>query len=120
VKGYTVYEKIQKFKNKGYSRRGTAREVGINRETAEKYWDMSEEEYASYLLECKTRIKLLDAYREYIEEQLRQYPQITSGIIHDHLMEAYPDINVSARSVRDYVAMLREELGLPRMVKIRQ
>jgi transposase len=120
VKGYEVYEEIHKLKNRGYSKRRAAREIDISRDTVNKYWEMSEEEYAEYLIESKTRLKLLDPYRGYIEEQLKKYPEITGSIIHDHLMEGYADFAASARSVRDYVAMLREELGLPRMVKIRQ
>lgn len=120
MKGYEVYTEIHKLKNRGYSKRRTARELDVSRDTVNKYWEMGEEEYAVSLLKSKTRTKLLDPYREYIEEQLRQYPEITGGIIHDHLMEGNPGFAASARTVREYVAMLREELGLPRMVKIRQ
>jgi hypothetical protein len=120
VKGYKVYEDIHKLKNRGYGKRRTARELDISRDTVDKYWDMNEDEYACCLLESKTRTKLLDPYRAYIEEQLRDYPEITGSIIHDHLLEVNPKLNVSARSVREYVAIKREELGLPRMLKIRQ
>jgi len=120
VKGYEMYEQIHKLKNRGYSKRRAARELDISRDAVDKYWEMSEEEYAEYVIESKTRTKLLDPYRAYIEEQLRQYPEITGGIIHDHLMEGDAEFRASARTVREYVAMLREELGLPRMVKIRQ
>lgn len=120
MKGYEVYEEIQKLKNRGYSKRRTAREMDISRDTVDKYWEMGEEEYIVCVMESKTRTKLLDPYRQYIEEQLRQYTEITGGIIHDHLLEAYPDFTASARTVREYVAMLREELGLPQSVHIRQ
>ena len=120
MKGYTVYAQIQQRKTRGYSQRRAARELDVNRETISKYWDMSEDEYAEALLESKTRTKLLDPYRDYIEEQLRQYPEITGAIIHDHLLEEHAGINVSARTVREYVALLRDELGLPRMMKVRQ
>ena len=120
MKGYGVYEQIHKLKNRGYSKRRAARELDVSRDTVDKYWEMNEDEYAECVLESKTRTKLLDPYRTYIEEQLREHPEITGGIIHDHLLEGHPEIRVSARSVRDYVAMVREELGLPRMVKIRQ
>lgn len=120
MKGYNVYEEIQKLKNRGYSKRRAAREMDVSRDTVDKYWEMSEDEYALCLIESKTRTKLLDPYRGYIEEQLRQYTEITGGIIHDHLLEAYPEFAASARTVREYVAMLREELGLPRTVTIRQ
>lgn len=120
MKGYTMYEGIQRLKTRGYSKRRAARELDISRDTVDKYWAMNEEEYAECLIESKTRTRRLDPYRGYIEDQLREYPEITGGIIHDHLLEWNPEIEVSARAVRDYVAMLREELGLPRMVKIRQ
>ena len=120
MKGYEVYANIHKLKNRGYGRRRTARELDISRDTVEKYWNMNEDEYACCLLESKTRTKLLDPYCAYIEEQLKHYPEITGSIIHDHLLECSPELNVSARSVREYVAIKREELGLPRMLKIRQ
>jgi transposase len=115
-----MYEQIQNLKTKGYSKRGAARELDISRDSVDKYWEMNEEEYVECWIESKTRTKLLDPYREYIENQLRQYTEITGGIIHDHLLEEYSGFNVSARTVREYVAMLREELGLPRTVKVRQ
>jgi len=120
VKGYSEYEQIHKLKKRGYSKRGTAREMDISRDTVDKYWEMSEDDYIVCLLESKTRTKLLDPYRGYIEEQLKQYREITGGIIHDHLLETYPEFTASARTVREYVAMVREELGLPRAVKMRQ
>lgn len=120
VKGYEVYTGIQKLKNRGYSKRRAARELDVSRDTVDKYWEMSEDEYAECFLESKTRTKLLDSHRDYIEEQLREYPEITGAIIHDHLLEGCPELEVSARTVREYVAMLREELGLPQMVKVRQ
>lgn len=120
MKGYKVYEEIQRLKTRGYSKRRTAREMDVSRDTVEKYWDMSEDDYVICVIDSKTRTKLLDPYRDYIEGQLRQYTEITGGIIHDHLIESYPDCTVSARTVREYVAMLREELGLPRSVNIRQ
>ena len=120
MKGYEVYEEIQRLKNRGYSKRRTAREMDVSRDTIDKYWKMSEDDYIICVIESKTRTKLLDPYRSYIEEQLRQYTEITGGIIHDHLLEAYPDFTASARTVREYVAMLREELGLPRTLHIRQ
>ena len=120
VTGYKMFEQIQSLRNKGYSKRRAARELDISRDSVEKYWEMSEEEYVVCWMESKTRAKLLDPYRDYIEGQLKQYTEITGGIIHDHLMEEYPEFSASARTVREYVARLREELGLPRTAKIRQ
>jgi len=120
VTGCKMYEQIQNLKNKGYSKRRAARELDVSRDRVDKYWEMSEEEYIECWMESKTRTKLLDPYREYIEGQIKQYTEITGGIIHDHLLEEYSEFSASTRTVREYVAMLREELGLPRTVKIRQ
>jgi len=115
-----MYEKIQNLKHKGYSRRRVAREEDISRGTVDKYWDMDEEEYIQCLIDSKTRTKILDPYRGFIETQIKTYREITGSVIHDHLLEEHPGLDVSARTVREYVAVLREELGLPSAVKVRQ
>lgn len=120
MKRLDVYERIQNLKNKGYGKRRVAREIDISRTTVDKYWDMSEDEYAQCLIDSKTRTKILDCYKGFIETQIRQHPEITGAILHDHLMEAYPELVVSARSVREFTALLREELGLPSLTKVRQ
>jgi transposase len=81
---------------------------------------MTEEKYAEYMLESKERSKKLDEYREYIVEKLEEHREITASIIDDKLREKYPGFEASYRSVRLYVANLREELGLPTSAKIRQ
>ena len=115
-----MYAEIQKRKRSGYSQRAVARELDVDRKTIRKYWEMSEDQYAQYLLDSKRRTKILDPYREFIEAQLREYPEITSAIIDGKLRMHYADFEPSYRSVRLYVAMLREELGLPQMKTVRQ
>ena len=101
--------------------RRCAQELELDKTTVRKYWDMSEEEYLSYKLESKQRSRILDPYRNYIVERLTKHPEITSAIIDDNLREEYgEDFTASYRSVRLYVAELREELGLPKPIKIRQ
>jgi len=120
VTKYEMYEKLQGLKNKGYSKRRAARESGVSRGTIDKYWDMTEEDYIRYLIESKSRTKILDPYRVFIETELETYREITGSIIYDHLLEKHPGLDVSARTVREYVAILREEMGLPAASKIRQ
>ena len=120
MKGYEMYEKIQGLKQKGYSQRRASRELKVSRDTIDKYWDMSEADYAQCLLESKSRLKILDPYRDFIVDEIKKYSEITGGIIHDHLLEHFPELTVSARATRHYVAMLREELGLPSMCAVRQ
>ena len=120
MKGYKVYEKIKNLKQKGYGKRRAARELKISRETINKYWEMREEKYAQCVIESKSRTKILDPYREFIERQLSDYHEITCPIIYDHLQEEYPELEIAPRTLREYVMALREELGLPTGTRIRQ
>jgi transposase len=115
-----MYARIQEKKKEGYSKRRTATELNIDKRTVGKYWEMSEETYARYMMDSKERAKSLDPYRAYIIGKLEIHKEITASIIDDNLREDYPDFAPSYRSVRLYVANLREELGLPSGAKIRQ
>lgn len=115
-----MYSEIQRRKRTGYSQRAVARELDLDRKTIRKYWGMTDDQYAQYLLESKSRTKILDPYRDFIEEQIKEYPEITSAIIDGKLRMHYADFEPSYRSVRLYVANLREELGIPQMKAVRQ
>lgn len=120
MKEFEVYKEIQSLRLKGYSQRMAAREMNVSRDTIKKYWNMTEDNYAQCLLESKTRLKILDPYHDFIVDELKKHSEITGSIIHDHLLENFPELQVSARALREYVAIQREQLGLPRMTKIRQ
>jgi transposase len=115
-----MYGKIQELKSQGYSKRRASKELKIDKRTVKKYWEMTDERYAEYLLLSKERNKLIDPYRIFIVDKLEHHNEITASIIDDNLREKYPDFAASYRSVRLYVANLREELGLPTSTKIRQ
>jgi len=115
-----MYNEIQAYKQMGYSIRRCAREIDVDRKTVRKYWHMSQGEYVRYMAECCERTKILDPYREEITGLLEQYPNITSAIINDRLRANHNDFKPSYRSVRAYVTGLREELGIPTEVRIRQ
>lgn len=115
-----MYGKIQELKTKGYSKRRAARELNIDKRTVGKYWNMNDESYARYVLDCKERSKILDPYRDFIIAELEKHRDINSAIMDAHLREKFIDFSPSYRSVRLYVANLREELGFPTQTKIRQ
>jgi hypothetical protein len=115
-----MYGKIQELKREGYSKRRAAGELNIDKRTVGRYWDMNDETYAKYVLDNKERAKILDPYRVFIMGKLECHNNITASIIDDNLREKYPDFTPSYRSVRLYVANLREELGYPTQSKIRQ
>ncbi|PKM61000.1 MAG: transposase [Firmicutes bacterium HGW-Firmicutes-21] len=118
--GTPMYGKIQGLRTKGYSKRRTARELNIDKRTVGKYWDMNDESYARYLLDSKERAKILDPYRDFIVAELEKHHDINSAIMDSHLREKFSEFSPSYRSVRLYVANLREELGFPKQTKIRQ
>jgi transposase len=115
-----MYNKIQTYKQMGYSIRKTAREADFDRKTVRKYWNMAQDEYVRYMAECCERTKILDPYRPEISVLLETWPGITSAIIHDRLRENHADFAPSYRSVSMYVTALRGTLGIPTGVKIRQ
>lgn len=115
-----MYIEIQKRKRMGYSQRAVARELDLDRKTVRRYWEMTEDKYAQCLLDSKQRTKILDPYKDFILSQIEQYPEITSAIIDAKLRMTYLDFEPSYRSVRLYVANLREELGMPQMKVVRQ
>ena len=49
-----VYVKIHELKSLGYKQRRVDRETTISRGSIRKYWDMTPEEYAQYVIDCKT------------------------------------------------------------------
>lgn len=118
--GIDMYAKIQRLKEKGYKKQQAAKELGIDRKTVRKYWDMGETEYACYHLETKERTKIMDPYRDFVLSEITQHPEINSAIIFDHLLEVFKDFAPSKRTVRLYVCNLREAEGIPAPSKIRQ
>jgi len=116
----TMYRKIQSYKQQGYTIRRCARTIDVDRKTVRKYWNMTAEGYVKYLAETKKRTRILDPYWDEIASELEAYPNITSAIMYDHLRERHEGFKASYRSVHLYVTALREELGIPTEVKIRQ
>jgi transposase len=119
-----MYKKIQEMKRLGFKKRRAAREACVSRETVDKYWDMSDEEYLELLSDSKHRGSKLDKYRSFVTDKLQTWSEITAAQIHDHLTEKLlaeqTEWIPSQRLVQEYVSALREELGLPTMLKIRQ
>ena len=74
-----MYNKIQSYKQMGYSIRKTAREADIDRKTVQKYWNMPQDEYVRYMAQCCSRTKILDPYKDEITTLLETWPNITSG-----------------------------------------
>lgn len=90
-----MYQKIQAYKQMGYTIRGCAREIDIDRKTIRKYWDMSPEDYVAHLATNSSRAKGLGRYRDEIVAMLEQYINITAAIVFDRLRELHEDFALS-------------------------
>ena len=110
MKGYSVYSQIQQLKEQGFRKDAVARNLGINWRTANRYWDMTVEEYEASLSGV-CQVQLLDEYRDTIVRWLREYPTLSAAQICDWLKEHY-SATFSDRTVCRYVKSLREEYDL--------
>lgn len=115
-----MYADIQKLKKLKFKKTKVAESLGIDPKTVRKYWDMTEDEYIQYSIDTKERTKIMDQYNDYVLGKLKSYPEISSSIIYDNLREDFENFEPSARTVRLYVATLREKEGIPSPAKLRQ
>ena len=66
MKGIQMYTKIQEMKAQGFSQNRTANYLNIHRDTVNRYWNMTADEYREYSEKIK-RISVLESYRTVIE-----------------------------------------------------
>jgi len=118
---YNMYVKIKELKEIGFKKNRVANSLNLDPKTVNKYWDMTDEDYARYLIETSERTKIMDEYHDFVLDRLMTYPDISSSIIFDNLRETFPNkFKAGDRTVRLYVAFLREKEGIPKPVTIRQ
>jgi len=107
-----MYSKIQAMKEQGFSIRQVARTTHVSRDTISKYWDMQPEEYAQ-AQRTANRMTALAAYEPVIVKWLEAYPCITAAQVRDWLLERHEFV-IADRTVRRFVAILRERYGITR------
>lgn len=117
---WKMYAKIQELRNKKFKKTQVAKQLGIDRETVAKYWEMSPDEFAAqnkYIRECKAAV-----YKDIILEWLHQYPDISAAQLYDWLKErtGLEVLTFQQRSFRDYVRRLREEYDIKKPLHTRQ
>ena len=110
MKGYSVYSSIQQLKERGFKKATVAKQLGINRRTVNRYWDMAVDEYEENSTNI-CRETLLGKYRDTIVGWLSEYPTLSAAQVCDWLKEHY-SASFSERTVCRYVKNLREEYDL--------
>ena len=118
---WKMYFEIQKLKALGYKKTKVAQKMNINFRTVDKYWKMNTEKFQHQLDSAVVRTRKPDEYREDMIEWLTQYPDMTAAQMFDWLEEKYENsITFSERTLRDYVADLREKENIPKTARYRQ
>lgn len=112
-----MYHEIQKLKSMGFSKSYTARKLQINFRTVARYWDMKPADYAAAFKDIHRNMKnsVASRYEADILAWLEAYPDLSSAQIYDWLYEKYGERPVAAeRTMRRYIAWLREQHAIPR------
>jgi transposase len=107
-----MYSQIQSMKEAGFSIRQVSRVVRVSRNTISKYWEMTPEEYAQRY-KTINRMTALEAYEPVVLKWLEAFPCMTAAQVRDWLEERY-QLDAAERSVRRFVAKLREQHGIAR------
>ena len=118
MKGYSVYSQIQQLKEKGFRKTSVAKLLGINRRTANRYWDMLADEYEINASNV-CRKKALGEYEDIVLIWLKSYPSMSSAQICDWLKEHY-SAEFSERTVSRFVRDLRKEYGIKKVADPRE
>lgn len=98
--------KAMHSKCSGLSIRAISRELNISRNTVKKYLQM-DEQAISIMQADPSRYKWLDNYRDYLINQLKEYPKLSAVKLMRRLKNKVGTLQVSERSVRRYVQALK-------------
>ena len=110
-----MYHEVHKLKRDGLKPAQIARELAIDKRTIKKYLSMSEEEYMDFKYSQLERKKMLDQYQDFVKTRLEQFPDASAAQVQDWLKERFDDmINVSEKTVFNFVLSVRKKHGIPR------
>jgi len=104
-----TYDKLQEYKNLGFSILKTSEKLGLSYKTAYSWWNKTGEEFVSFQKEHEF---MLDNYRQYIIEQLKICPQMNNSLILKKLYSDFPDFEIPTATFYRYIKKLREQTGL--------
>lgn len=112
---YVMWNKVKELNSLGFNKSQISRSLGIYRGTVSKYLNMSESEFMSSNSYHRVYPHKLDSYEEYVHENLRLHPYLSSSQIHDRLREHFPSfVSVNAKTVYNYVQYIRSKYHLPK------
>jgi len=105
-----MYQKIQYFKRRGFTKADIVRETGLNKRTVLKYYSMSEKKYSRYLEKVRYRTKIFEPYQPHILDlyQANDFQRLEKSAVYDYLEEKLGSLPATERSFRNYISYLVE------------
>lgn len=115
-----MYSEIHQLKEIGLKKSQVSRQLGINVKTVKKYWEVDPDSFAGLIQQSGSRVQKLNSYRNVILGWLQQFPDMSSSQVMDWLKEHYPGIRFRERTVRRFVARLRKEHNILKILSKRE
>jgi transposase len=109
-----MFIEIHQLKELGFKRSQVARRLKLNWKTVDKYWTIEPDGFAEAINTTNNRGRKLDKYETVILQWLRKNPDMTAAQVEDWLKEQHNAYEIKERTVRSYVAHLRDKHGIPK------
>lgn len=119
TKKLIMWYKIEELFSKGQSYSQISRNLGIDRHRVSHYAHMSEEDFLSSEAYCRSYTHKMDAYEDFVLNELRSCPSYSSKQIEDHLKETYGDAvnDICSKTIFNYVVHIRAKYSIPKFEK---
>lgn len=103
-----MWHKVKELWSKGLNKSQISREVGIHRKTVRHYLEMDEEGFYKWIDKGKNLPPKLQAYYDFVKEQLENHPYLSASQIEDRLKERFSDLpGVHSKTVYNFVQSIR-------------
>lgn len=119
LKRLEMWYKIRELFSNGQTFSQISRKLGIERHRVSKYAQMTESEFVSSGAYCRNYTHKMDAYEDFVLNELRSCPSYSSKQIEDHLKAAYGDAvkGICSKTVFNYVVHIRAKYSIPKFDK---
>lgn len=122
MKKRKMYQKIQAFKRQGYCRNEIALRLGIDPQTAAKYYLMDEKEFRVYQQKQMFRDKALQEHEKDILQvyEKNEFKKLSMSAVYDYLEERYGSLPGNEQTLRNYIHYLirTDKLKLNESIRI--
>ena len=116
-----TYYEIHRLFREGHSIARIAKYTRMDWRTIKKYLHMTEQEYEVFIDHAAKRTRKLAPFEPFVLGKLKEFPDTSAAQMHDWLKEHHSDFpKVSAKTVFNFVAHLRQKHHIPKTVPTRQ